>query len=152
MYAANPFNPYIISSLKLLISSFSVAKTPTCEAFSIISSLVVAVQVAHPLKSDPTGFPPLACTLSFNSSLATKVSLTLFSIALKSKFALVIVINKLSIIILFTFLSTMPTFLPSLATVANPLVTKIKRSCIFATSSVFPQTPLTVQPLHPAVS
>ena len=45
-----------------------------------------------------------------------------------------------------------PSFLNLVVTSDNPLVTYINKSCIFASSGLFPHTPNLVHPLHPAVS
>ena len=71
MYADIPFIPYIISSLKLLISSFSVAKTPTNGAFASISSFVDAVHNAASLKFS------LLSNLANKSAFISKVAFTL---------------------------------------------------------------------------
>jgi hypothetical protein len=83
-----PLRPYIISSRRERTSSFAVASTPTEPAFSSMDSLELTVKVAASCKSTE------AVALR-SSSLMASIFMIRFSMESSSKFALVIVINKL---------------------------------------------------------
>ncbi len=67
MYADKPFNPYIINSLKLLISSSLVAKTPTLVDFSSNSLFISSGVNSFPL-------PNIASLILLNMLTLTSIS------------------------------------------------------------------------------
>jgi len=70
-----------------------------------------------------------------------------------SKLALVMVVNRFQVMRWLTWGSTaLPSARSRVVTAERPLVTQTSRSCMAATSGVFPQTPDRVQPVQPAVS
>ena len=135
-YAESPLRPYIISSLRLLISSFSVARTPTVAAFVRYSLSSYDSQRAA------SGRLSLFESSFKSSFLTSRVFLILAIIASLSKFAFVIVMKRFKVIRWFTsLLISFPSARSLVVTADIPLLTYISKSCIFATSGFLPQTP-----------
>ena len=135
----------------LMFSSF-VASMPTRGALATISSTVLASHVAHSCKVAGLSSIPASLSLissSLRSSMPLKI---LFVKTSKSKLALVMVVNKLSVTNLSAILFARLCARALLWITESPFKTKINKSWILATSSVFPHTPRVTHPVPFTVS
>ena len=127
------------------MSSFSVDSTPTVFA--------LAAQSPAPSHRAASGRLSLWERRSRRAFFSSRVAAIRPSMRALSKLALVMVANRFWVMVRFTAGDTScPSRPRATATAAIPLVTYTKRSCMAATSGVFPHTPTRVQPVHPAVS